>query len=155
MTTRREFLKIGSAASAAWFLSYRLGLRRGLAATQGPGLSDPALQPKFAELVPNALDPGFIYNAKNGKIKVAVGQTVQHTGLVATDGVTPVPTTIWGYGDSKTYTWPGRTFQVRSNEPLEVKWEKQVSGHARQPDFVSYYGQGQHKPRFWQLCLLI
>ena len=97
------------------------------AATQGPGLSDPAMQPKFTEVVPNALDPGFIYDTTKGKIKVAVGQTVQMTGLVAPDEITPVPTTIWGYGDGKTYTWPGRTFQVRSYEPLEVKWENRLN----------------------------
>jgi FtsP/CotA-like multicopper oxidase with cupredoxin domain len=103
------------------------GARRAFAATQGPGLSDPAIQPKFQTYVPNALDPGFIYDTSKGKIKVAVGQTVQMTGLVAPDGVTPVPTTVWGYGDDKLYTWPGRTFQVRSYEPLEVKWENRLN----------------------------
>jgi FtsP/CotA-like multicopper oxidase with cupredoxin domain len=97
-----------------------------MAATQGPGLSDPALQPKFTNHVPNALDPGFIYDTAKGKIKVGVGQTVQHTGLVGSDGTTPVPTPLWGYGDAKNYTWPGRTFQVRSYEPLEVKWENNL-----------------------------
>jgi FtsP/CotA-like multicopper oxidase with cupredoxin domain len=84
------------------------------------------MQPKFAAAVPNALDPGFIYDTSKGSIKVGVGQSVQYTGLVAPDGVTPVPTTIWGYGDKKLYTWPGRTFQVRSYEPLEVKWENEL-----------------------------
>jgi FtsP/CotA-like multicopper oxidase with cupredoxin domain len=103
-------------------------LSRAFAATQGPGLSDPALQPKFTNPVPNALNPGFIFDTSKGKIKVAVGQTVQSTGLVAPDGVTPVPTTVWGYGDDKMYSWPGRTFQVRSYEPLEVKWENRLGG---------------------------
>jgi FtsP/CotA-like multicopper oxidase with cupredoxin domain len=84
------------------------------------------MQPKFTALVPNALDPGFIYATPKGKIKVGVGQTVQQTGLVAPDGVTPVPTTVWGYGDKTFYTWPGRTFVARSNEPLEVKWENRL-----------------------------
>jgi len=83
------------------------------------------MQPKFSTLVPNALDPTFIYDTSMGKIKVAVDQTVQYTGLLATGG-TPVPTTVWGYGDGGFVTWPGRTFQVRSNEPLEVKWENRL-----------------------------
>jgi FtsP/CotA-like multicopper oxidase with cupredoxin domain len=107
-------------------LPWKFGLPKAFGVTQGPGLSDPALQPKFANAVPNALDPGFIYNTRKGKIKVAVGQTVQMTGLVGTDNVTPVPTTVWGYGDKMFYTWPGRTFQVKSNEPLEVKWENRL-----------------------------
>jgi spore coat protein A len=125
---RREFLKLSLASSAgAYLATSRLGgLSRAFAATQGPGLSDPAMQPKFANAVPNALDPGFIYNTRKGKIKVAVGQTVQNTGLVAPDGITPVPTTVWGYGDKQFYTWPGRTFVAQSGEPLEVKWENRL-----------------------------
>jgi FtsP/CotA-like multicopper oxidase with cupredoxin domain len=129
MISRRDFLKLSGASAAALYAATRGNpLMRALAATQGPGLSDPAMQPKFAVAVPNALDPGFIYDTSKGKIKVAVDQTVQHTGLVAPDGVTPVPTTLWGYGDKNFYTWPGRTFQVKSYEPLEVKWENRLGG---------------------------
>ena len=124
--TRRQVLKAGMIGGAGLLLPWKFKLPRAFAATLGPGLSDPALQPKFAANVPNALDPGFIYNTGKGKIKVAVGQTVQKTGLVAPDGVTPVSTPVWGYGDNKFYTWPGRTFQVRSYEPLEVKWENRL-----------------------------
>jgi len=127
--TRRQFLKAGAVAGAGVLISSRSGWGApALAATQGPGLSDPASQPKFVNAVPNALDPGFIFRPKKGKIKVGVAQTVQHTGLVGPDGVTPVSTTIWGYGNKKTYTWPGRTFEVRSHEPLEVKWENRLVG---------------------------
>ncbi len=127
--TRRQFLKAGAVAGAGVLISSRSGWGApALAATQGPGLSDPASQPKFVNAVPNALDPGFIFRPKKGKIKVGVAQTVQHTGLVGPDGVTPVSTTIWGYGDKQTYTWPGRTFEVRSHEPLEVKWENRLVG---------------------------
>ncbi|NIV33328.1 MAG: hypothetical protein GWN58_28955, partial [Anaerolineae bacterium] len=138
MISRRNFFKLSAATGIGLAVSGRtigtrqgrlsLDVRRALAATQGPGLSDPALQPKFTNAVPNALDPGFIYDTSSNKIKVAVGQTVQYTGLVAPDGVTPVPTTLWGYGDDKFYTWPGRTFQVKSYEPLEVKWENRLGG---------------------------
>ena len=137
--TRRDFLRItGTAAGGAAVLSAmpstlrNLGLAR--AATASAGLSDPALQPKFATPVPNALDPGFKYAPKKGKIKVAVGQSVQQTGLVAIrSAVTPVPTTVWGYGDQMNYTWPGRTFEVQSGEPLEVKWENRLIDAAGLP----------------------
>jgi spore coat protein A len=127
MPTRRDFLKMSGAAGVSIYL-LRNRTFQALATTQGPGLSDPATQPKFAAVVPNALDPDFIYDTNKGHIKVAVGQTVQYTGLVGTNGVTPVPTTVWGYGDKKNYTWPGRTFQVKSYEPLEVKWENRLGG---------------------------
>ena len=127
MLTRREFMKLAGAAGAALAASSQFNVFRAFGATQGPGLSDPALQPKFAEIVPNALDPAFIYNTSNNKIKVAVGQTTQMTGLVAPDGITPVPTTVWGYGDKQFYTWPGRTFEVQRDIPLEVKWENRLT----------------------------
>jgi FtsP/CotA-like multicopper oxidase with cupredoxin domain len=123
---RRDFVKITGAAGAGLMVAGYT--RRALAATQGPGLSDPALQPKFMEPVPNALDPGFIYNTAKGKISVAVGPTVQETGLVGLDGMTRVPTPLWGYGDNGLYTWPGRTFQVRSYERLKVTWENRLNG---------------------------
>jgi FtsP/CotA-like multicopper oxidase with cupredoxin domain len=125
MVSRRRFLKTSVAAAVAASLHGHLWPRYTFAATQGPGLSDPALQPKFTELVPNALDPGFIYKPLKGKIKVGVGQSVQQTGLVDGSG-NLLPTTIWGYGDKGFYTWPGRTFEVRSYEPLEVKWQNEL-----------------------------
>ena len=127
MVDRRKFLQVSISAAIAAGMPWPEFMRQAYGATQGPGLSDPAMQPKFANAVPNALDPSFIYNTgKKNKIKVAVGQSIQHTGLVAPDGVTPVPTTVWGYGDKQFYTWPGRTFQVQSGQPLEVKWENRL-----------------------------
>jgi len=123
---RRGFIKVTGAAGVSATLPFTSWTRRALAATQGAGLSNPTQQPKFVEAVPNALDPGFMYDTSKGSIKVGVGATMQHTGLVAPDGTTPVPTPLWGYGDNKLYTWPGRTFQVRSYEPLEVKWENNL-----------------------------
>ncbi len=132
-STRREFIRATGAGGVGLLVLGHVGAdifspSRVAAATQGPGLSDPAVQPKFAAHVPNALDPSFVYDTgkKNNKIKVAVGQTVQYTGLVGPDGLTAVPTTVWGYGAKQSYSWPGRTFQVRSNEPLEVKWENRL-----------------------------
>jgi spore coat protein A len=136
MISRRQFLKLTAAAGAGAALPFRVAGANGAQLLGGvqsafaqeiPGLSNPAQQPKFVEPVPNALDPGFIYDTSKGSIKVAVGQTAQQTGLVDGGG-NKLWTTLWGYGDGKTYTWPGRTFQVRSYEPLEVKWENRLGG---------------------------
>ena len=126
MVDRRDFLKLTGAAGLATALPFSHWVARARAAGLIEGLSDPALQPKFTEYVPNALDPGFIYDTRKGKIKVAVGPTVQYTGLVDAQG-SPVPTPLWGYGDNGVYTWPGRTFEVQSGEPLEVKWENRLT----------------------------
>ena len=128
MFSRRDFLKL-SGASAGALAALRYGLiRSGLAAPAAIGLSDPALQPKFANLVPDAMAPGFKFTSKNNKYKVALGPSVQMTGLVDPANFNaPLPTPVWGYGlPSIGYTWPGRTFEVQSNVPIEVKWENKL-----------------------------
>ncbi|MFN2184499.1 MAG: hypothetical protein ACK2UU_10930, partial [Anaerolineae bacterium] len=107
MISRRQFFKLGAATGLGLAVSGRsismrqgrlsLDVRRALAATQGPGLSDPAMQPKFQTVVPNALDPGFIFDTGDGAIRVGVGQTMQQTGLLDSMGK-PASTTVWGYG---------------------------------------------------------
>ena len=123
---RRDFLKLSGAAGVTAALPFSRWVAKARADGLIYGLSDPAAQPRFTEPVPNALDPGFIYDTTKGKIKVAVGPTVQETGLV--DGLdNRLPTPLWGYGDKQRYTWPGRTFQAKSGEPLEVKWENRLT----------------------------
>ena len=125
MIDRRKFLKTSVAAAVAATVPGQMWIREAFGDVAAAGLSDPALQPKFANPVPDALAPGFKFDLGMGrfkKTKVAVGQSIQQTGLVGPDGVTPVPTTVWGYGDQGSfYSWPGRTFEVQSNEPVEVK----------------------------------
>ncbi|MGD8726996.1 MAG: multicopper oxidase domain-containing protein, partial [Gemmatimonadales bacterium] len=122
---RRDFSKIVAAAGASALVPWRK-LRAEPAAV---GLSDPFLQPKFVNLVPDALAPGFKFDARNknkAKFKVAVGPSVQQTGLVDAAG-TPLNTPIWGYGYNNIgFTWPGRTFEVMSGEPIEVTWENKL-----------------------------
>ncbi|MGD8753319.1 MAG: twin-arginine translocation signal domain-containing protein, partial [Anaerolineales bacterium] len=122
MVSRRDFLKVSAATSASALLAAKgRFLQRALAAPLAHGLSDPALQPKFVENAPNALDPGFIFEPANSQqfpdqYKVAIKQTRQYTGLINPNSGKPLATTIWGYGydDERGVTWPGRTFQVKS-----------------------------------------
>ncbi len=127
MTSRRSFLKLGSAMGAGALLATRYqALQYVFGAPAALGLSDPAMQPKFVNLVPDAMAPGFKFSSKNNKYKVAVGPSVQMTGLVGADGA-PVPTPVFGYGlPNLGYTWPGRTFEVQSGVPIEVKWENKL-----------------------------
>ncbi|MDF1597400.1 MAG: multicopper oxidase domain-containing protein [Acidimicrobiia bacterium] len=126
-TTRRDFLKMGAAAGAGLYISTKSGWMRVAGATPAaPGLSDPAFQPKFVNPVPDAMAPSFKYAPKKGRIKVAVGPTTQYTGLVDDLG-NPLPTPLFGYGTPEGgYTWPGRTFELQSGEPVEVKWENKL-----------------------------
>jgi FtsP/CotA-like multicopper oxidase with cupredoxin domain len=140
--SRRDFLRTGAFAlaglalpgrrdilnvTARSFTARNPAVRQILAVPAAAGLSDPALQPKFVNLVPDALAPGFKFTAKNSKFKVAVGPSVQQTGLI--DPVTGalLSTPVFGYGLANLgYTWPGRTFEVQSGVPIEVKWENKL-----------------------------
>jgi spore coat protein A len=130
---RRDFSKIMAAAGAGAMLPWRK-LRAVPAAV---GLSDPALQPKFANLVPDAMAPSFMYQPdRRGRYKVKIGAATQYTGLV--DGLgNPLPTPIWGYADQmdRVYSWPGKTFEVKSVSAggppeTEVVWANALNGTA-------------------------
>jgi FtsP/CotA-like multicopper oxidase with cupredoxin domain len=115
------------------------GMRVG-AAPIAPGLSDPALQPKFVELAPNALDPGFLFkdlNEKGGPVQrpdfsVRARATRQQTGLIDPKNGRRLVTDVWGYG-ADTVSWPGQTFQVMSTsaggaDETIVRWENELQG---------------------------
>ncbi len=136
MTTRRDFLKIGGATAAALMVSSKFRhVQRALAISAAFGLSDPAMQPKFVNTVPDALSPGFIFQPdKKGRYKIKIGPAIHETGLVDAAG-NKLPTPIWGYGHQKDkwYTWPGRTFQVNSVSAggppqTEVFWANALDG---------------------------
>jgi FtsP/CotA-like multicopper oxidase with cupredoxin domain len=131
MPTRRDFLKVSTATGAVLYVNLVGGLSRAGAVPAAVGLSDPALQPKFANPVPNALDPGFVYRSKKNKYKIAMTQIQQTTGLIDPTTSSPLTTTVWGYGENGPGgTWPGRTFEVRSGEPVEVTWQNKLPmGH--------------------------
>ena len=128
MISRREFLRLGGATSAAMLIA-QMRFMNVMAVPAALGLSDPALQPKFKYMVPDALSPGFLHQPdKKGRYKVKIGPTVQYTGLENAAG-TMLPTSVWGYGERRgtSYSWPGRTFQIKNvaaggSSQTEVAW---------------------------------
>jgi FtsP/CotA-like multicopper oxidase with cupredoxin domain len=134
-------MKYGGVAGAVAFARTKLGwLAPAWAAPLAARLSDPALQPKFEESVPNALDPGFRFEpvpngAMAGKFNVSVRQTSQETGLRHRGTGRRLSTTLWGYGydDARGVTWPGRTFQVRSDVPTTVRWNNELVNPGGRP----------------------
>ena len=137
---RRDFLTLSvKAAMAAGFTgaipASLLKTHTAHAAILSAGLSDPAAQPLFVNPVPNALSAGFKYVPKANKLRIIARQAVQMTGLVGADGVTPVPTTIWGYGENGAgVTWPGMTIERHVNDkPLEITWQNKLTDAAGNP----------------------
>ncbi len=123
---RRDFLKLSGATSLAVVLAARgYPMMKAFAAPAAFGLSDPALQPKFVNLVPNAADPAFSFSGKKNSYTVEMGQVLHQTGLVDGFGA-PLSTPVWGYGEKGVYTWPGKTIFAQSGVPVEVKWKNKL-----------------------------
>jgi len=132
MVNRRKFIQAGAIAMGSTLLipwSPFMKKAYGIPLDSSVGsLSDPALQPKFVELAPNALDPAFTYipNAKTGVIHASMGQTKQETGLLRKNGKR-AKTTIWGYGDKSRVSWPGPTIYAKKGVPTEVQWSNNLT----------------------------
>jgi spore coat protein A len=93
-----------------------------------PALLDPEVHPKFVNPLPNPLDPSFIFapdgTTATGEDLYTIGvfQFQQSLGLVDALG-NPLTTTVWGYGkDRSSATYPGRSFQVYKDHPVNVLW---------------------------------
>lgn len=136
--SRRQILKTGVFAGAGMMLPWSFN-RKAYAQMLSYGLSDPALQPKFVNAVPNALDPSFLFKDLNqngraaGKpnFKIKAKEVIQETGLINPDNGNILKTKVWGYGD-KTVTWPGQTIQVMSSsaggaDETFVAWSNALS----------------------------
>jgi spore coat protein A, manganese oxidase len=97
---------------------------------------DPLSVHKYVNALPNPLDPSFIYAAsstvgKTPRYDIGVYQTAQDllgpVDVKAADGsvigTATYVTDVYGYGTSQaTATYPGRTFEVKQNQPIQVHW---------------------------------
>ncbi|MBZ2168786.1 multicopper oxidase family protein [Marinobacter sp. F4216] len=143
MITRRRFLQGSTLTTLGLALPFNPFLQRAHAiaylSNVGP-LSDPALQPKFIDLAPNALDPGFLFKdlndnggpAQQPNFSLRARETVQETGLINPKNGKRLKTKVWGYG-ADTVSWPGQTFQVKSVSAggapeTVVRWENELNG---------------------------
>ncbi|MDH3514675.1 MAG: multicopper oxidase domain-containing protein [Gammaproteobacteria bacterium] len=137
--TRRGFLKSTAAVGVGFALPGLWTGRRARAVPLADGLSDPALQPKFVEFAPNALDPGFLFKDLNDKgkpskrpdFRIRVKETIQETGLFNPSNGDRLKTRVWGYG-ADTVSWPGQTFQVMSTSAggapeTVVRWDNKLT----------------------------
>jgi FtsP/CotA-like multicopper oxidase with cupredoxin domain len=121
---------------AGLMLPLRFLPRKAFGIPLAAGLSDPALQPKFVELAPNALDPGFLFKDFGGtpsqkpNFHIKASKTKQQTGLIDPSTGKKVTTDLWGYGQN-TVSWPGQTIQVVSSlaggaEETVVQWDNKI-----------------------------
>lgn len=128
---RSAFATQGSAAaSGTW------------AGVTDPGIWNQAWTNKFSKILPNALDPkllgiGFIYRPDPGTTNtytISAGQ-IEWDVL----GIPGKLTKVWGYGNYEgvaaglPVTFPGRTFVVQRNAPINVNWVNNLTDAAGAP----------------------
>ena len=130
--SRRDFIRTAGVGGVGFYLLSTVGgvgLARAGAVPAAPGLSDPAMQPLFANPVPNAVDPAFSYPAKAGtKYDIEVGPTVQQTGLVDPATGVPLSTPVFGYGSMGAYSWPGADDLRHQGPAHRGQVEEQAAG---------------------------
>jgi FtsP/CotA-like multicopper oxidase with cupredoxin domain len=152
MVTRRTLLQTGVAAALAGTVPGQYFIRQAYGSPLALGLSDPALQPKFQELVPNALDPGFIFEPvprgkMAGKYDISIREANHQTGLRRNGSGKRLNTRIFGYGydDARGVTWPGRTFIEQSGSPTTVRWNNELgSRHLLPVDTTMHWCYSLH-----------
>jgi spore coat protein A len=81
--------------------------------------------PQFVQVLPNPLDPGFIFQpdtAGGSSYTLQITEFSQQLGLTSARG-TPLSTTVWGYGTAaQAGTFPGRTFEVQQGQSITVTY---------------------------------
>ena len=134
--SRRQILKAGLYGGAGLMVPWKFRSPNAYADILAAGLSDPAVQPKFVELAPNALDPGFLFKdfgnkpSKKPNFRIKASKTKQKTGLIDQNTGKKLTTDLWGYGQN-TVSWPGQTIQVMSTsaggaDETVVKWDNKI-----------------------------
>jgi spore coat protein A len=96
-------------------------------------LLDPLTQPKFVEDLVNPLSPEFLFVPRSdGSYKIKISPFKQKLGLVDLKTGKKFKTKLYGYGDKKGSTYPGRTFLVNKNQKINVTFEnKLVDKHGK------------------------
>ena len=126
-STRRRLLKSGLSAGALAALGpWPWTSRTARASAYLPGITlDPESVVQFLNPLPNPLAAGFKFDL-SGTPTIGVAQTswqILPTGP---------ETVVWGYSGLAqapgfpTTTFPGRTFEVRAGQPLQVQWRNDL-----------------------------
>jgi FtsP/CotA-like multicopper oxidase with cupredoxin domain len=129
-TTRRNFIRLGSAAAGGLYLSARIGGVRHLIQAQIPGVTlHPAFISKF--VTPLLIPPAMPRAGKINRIGAAPIDYYEIAMRQFQQQILPVGlpmTTVWGYGPKvaqdgpQIFNAPSLTIEAKWNRPTRVKW---------------------------------
>lgn len=81
-----------------------------------------------------------VIDAKNGgNYRMTMRETTQWLGLKDASG-NPLYTTVYGYGQGRSVTYPGPTFETMRDVPIDVRWENDLprTGHLLPVDYTMH-----------------
>ncbi len=85
---------------------------------------------QFSQLMPNPLDPANLFAPDmfgGTTYTLKIREFSANLGLVNPATGAPLPTTLWGYGTAnQAPTYPGRTFNVRQNKAITVRYQNEL-----------------------------
>ncbi|HET9701191.1 MAG TPA: multicopper oxidase domain-containing protein [Burkholderiales bacterium] len=125
MVSRRDFLRsAGALGVASMAAPSALFPQKAIAQAVTAALNAKQV-PQFVQILPNPLDPAFIYQpdvAGGNAYTLRITEFTQQLGLAGARG-TPLSTTLWGYGTAaQQSTFPGRTFELQQGQPITVTY---------------------------------
>lgn len=125
MVSRRDFLRSAGALGVASIATPgALFPRKAIAQAVTAALNAKQV-PQFVQILPNPLDPGFIFQPDTtggSSYTLQITEFAQQLGLTSARG-TPLSTTVWGYGTAgQLGTFPGRTFEVQQGQAITVTY---------------------------------
>ena len=108
------------------------------AISSDPSIYSRTYQARFTNILPNPNAAAFTYAPEAGtggatgvvpKFVIRAGQTSQDLLGIG------IPTPVWGYQNYETAqpTYPGRSFKVTRNQPVNVVWKNNLSDLSGQP----------------------
>ncbi len=125
MITRRGFLKSAGALGAASLAAPATMFTKSAIAQAVTAALNPKQVPQFVNLLPNPLDPGFIFSPDlpgGSAYTISIQEFSQSLGLTSARGL-PLSTRVWGYGKAgQPGTFPGRTFEVQQGTSITVTY---------------------------------
>jgi spore coat protein A, manganese oxidase len=125
MVSRREFLRSSTILGAATVAAPAMLFAQKAMAQAVTAALNPKQVPQFVNVLPNPLDPSFIWQPDSGttsEYTLSIQQFTQPLGITNANG-RPLSTTVWGYGKAgQAATYPGRTFEVQQGESITVTY---------------------------------
>jgi len=132
MVTRRDFLRSSTILGAATVAAPAMLFAQKAMAQAVAAALDPNTVPQFVNVLPNPLDPAFIWAPDantTDTYTLEIQEFRQSLGL-GTRG----QTLVWGYGKlGQAGTFPGRTFEVQQGSPITVTYVNQLTNAAGNP----------------------